>query len=192
VIKEDIMPNDKRPTLSPRGTASTASRSSSSGTGSTQNYGSTTTNRRADNHHGAGRDQRDNRDPAPALDTSCIQLEKPVAELFDTIADNTACVIAKPQNRDHNKSTQLRGFYDEILMWEQKTRSLSQEQFDEVLPLIRMINARVAYTKGRNLVDQNFFDLVRHCLQQVNSPATMRNCKLFMEAFMGFFKVHGR
>lgn len=187
------MPNDKRPTLSPRGTASTASTTSrsSSGTGSTQSYGGTTS-RRPDTSHGAGRDQRDNRDPAPSLDTSRIQLEKPVAELFDTIADNTARVIANPQSRDHNKSTQLRGFYDEILMWEQKTRSLSQEQFDEVLPLIRMINARVAYAKGRNLVDQNFFDLVRHCLQQVNSPATMRNCKLFMEAFMGFFKVHGR
>ena len=108
------------------------------------------------------------------------------------MADNTARVIANPVKREHNKSTQLRGFYDEILMWEQKTRNMNQEQFDELLPLIRMINAKVAYAKGRGLVDQNFFDLIRHCLHQVKSPATMRNCKLFLEAFMGFFKVYGK
>ncbi|MDP2505796.1 type III-A CRISPR-associated protein Csm2 [Oceanobacter sp. 3_MG-2023] len=130
--------------------------------------------------------------PAAVLDTNAIQLETPVASLFDTIADNTAKTIANPSNNNHNKSTQLRGFYDEIVSWEQKSRNMSQEQFEEVLPLIRMINAKVAYAKGRGLVDQNFFDLIRHCLHQVKSPATMRSCKLFLEALMGFFKVYGK
>jgi CRISPR-associated protein Csm2 len=137
-------------------------------------------------------DRDQNRSPAASLDTSDIQLESPQANLFDTVADNTAKVIANPGNRNHNKSTQLRGFYDEILMWEQKTRGFNQAQFDEVLPLIRMINAKVAYAKGRDLVDDNFFDLIRHCLQQVKNPTTMHHCKLFMEAFMGFFKVYGK
>ena len=129
---------------------------------------------------------------ARTLDTSGIVLASPSAQLFDTIADNTAKIIAATEAGDDNKSTQLRGFYDEVVMWEQKSRRMTDEQFSEVLPLIRMINAKVAYAKGRKLVDDNYFNLIRHCLQQVESPATMRNCKLFLEAFMGFFKVYGK
>ncbi|MGB1091175.1 MAG: type III-A CRISPR-associated protein Csm2 [Oceanobacter sp.] len=129
---------------------------------------------------------------ARPLDTSSIVLATPSAQLFDTVADRTAKIIAETDSRDANKSTQLRGFYDEIVMWEQKSRRMTDEQFSEVLPLIRMINAKVAYAKGRKLVDDNYFNLIRHCLQQVESPATMRNCKLFLEAFMGFFKVYGK
>lgn len=76
-------------------------------------------------------------------------------------------------------------------MWEQRTLRMSPEEFKEHLPLIRMLNAKVAYAKGRKLVDENFFTLMRHCLGQVEDYPSLRQCKLFLEAFMGFFKVYG-
>ena len=122
---------------------------------------------------------------------SDIDFSSPSADLFDRTAENIAISISRPQVKNANKPTQLRGFYDELVMWEQKCRDLSQEEFLEQLPLIRMINAKVAYAKGRELVDENYFQLMRHCLGKVENRETLRNCKLFLEAFMGFFKVYG-
>ena len=61
-------------------------------------------------------------------------------------------------------------------------------KFDEYLPFIRMINAKAAYALGRNLVDDNYVKLINESLKQVDSTETLRNFKLFMEAFMGFYK----
>jgi len=127
---------------------------------------------------------------APSIKLDDIQLAEPSAALFDDIAERTAKVIASTSMRNGNKSTQLRSFYDEIVMWEQRCRNLNDENLAEQLPLIRMLNAKVAYAKGRELVDDNFFQLMRHCLGQVNNRNTLRHCKLFLEAFMGFYKVH--
>ena len=41
-------------------------------------------------------------------------------DLFDRIAGETARCIAKSGGSDKNKSTQLRKYYDELAMWEQK------------------------------------------------------------------------
>jgi CRISPR-associated protein Csm2 len=119
------------------------------------------------------------------IDTNNIQLQDIKAELFDDVARMTAEIIA--DNRNSNKPTQLRRFYDEIVMWENKT-SQHPEKFTDYLPFIRMLNAKAAYAKGRKLVDDNYVKLLNDCLKQVDSDKTMRNFKLFMEAFMGFYK----
>lgn len=62
------------------------------------------------------------------------------------------------------------------------------EKFDEYLPFIRMLNAKAAYARGRKLVDDNFVGLLNSGLQQVTNPETLHTFKLFMEAFMGFYK----
>lgn len=149
------------------------------------------------NHHyqqrGGFRSQHQQEEKA-TLDLDAINLAQPAASLFDEVAEAVAKKIAQPEGRgrDLNKGTQLRGFYDELVMWEQKSRRMTEAEFEQHLPLIRMINAKVAYAKGRELVDINYLALMKHCLGQVNSPASLRNCKLFMEAFMGFFKLYGK
>ena len=40
-------------------------------------------------------------------------------------------------------------------------------------------------------VTQEYVDLMRECIAQVSDRSTLRNCKLFFEAFMGFYKVYG-
>lgn len=122
-----------------------------------------------------------------AIDYNKIKFGKPLeAELFNSVAHRAAKVIAN-DNRRANKSTQLRRFYDELVLWENRTRQQA-DKFDEFLPFIRMMNAKTAYAKGRDLVSQKFVDLMSHTLQQVTSPETLTHCKLFWEAFMGFYK----
>jgi CRISPR-associated protein Csm2 len=53
-----------------------------------------------------------------------------------------------------------------------------------------MINAKAAYAEGRKpkLVTTDFVYLMRNTLAQVTDPETLTHCKLFWEAFMGFYK----
>ena len=110
------------------------------------------------------------------------------SELFNSIAQQAARRVAgdDPRKSD-NKPTQLRKFYDEIVLWDSKVM-MHPEKFDEYLPFIRMMNAKAAYAKGRKLVDDNFVNLMHKGLQQVVCPETLHTFKLFMEAFMGFYK----
>lgn len=128
-----------------------------------------------------------------SLDTSRIQFKQITADLFDAVAKQTAQNIAA--NAKSNKPTQLRKFYDEIVMWDQKITLTPNkpEKLAECLPFIKMLNAKVAYAEGRKtsgqgLVDSNYVTLISTCLQQVDSPETLHTFKLFMEAFMGFYK----
>jgi CRISPR-associated protein Csm2 len=115
-----------------------------------------------------------------------INLKQIDAELFNSTAKHEAQKVAKGGDRV-NKPTQLRRFYDEVVMWENKS-TLHPEKFVEYLPFIRMINAKAAYAQGRKLVDDNFVGMMNDCLKQVESTETLRIFKLFMEAFMGFYK----
>ncbi|MDP7134709.1 MAG: type III-A CRISPR-associated protein Csm2 [Planctomycetota bacterium] len=125
--------------------------------------------------------------PQEKLDTSRITFSPVEAELFNEIADKTAKTISSCRDNNRNKSTQIRKFYDELCMWEEKVRR-EPEEFNSYLPFIKMLNAKAAYANGRKLVDDNFNDLMEHCMKQVSSAKDLRTCKTFFEAFMGFLK----
>ena len=111
--------------------------------------------------------------------------------LFDDIAREAANIIGK--GRGNNKPTQLRKFYDELLLWEEKVNGGGSEEsgkrLRKYLPMIRMLNAKAAYAKGRKHVNADFVALLRRCLEQLEEdPETLRHARLFFEAFMGFYK----
>ena len=120
-----------------------------------------------------------------------INLKEPSDTLFSDVAEQYAQRIADAGQQRKNRSTQLRGFYDEILNWESRSRVMSDQQFKESIPLIKMLIAKVTYANGRDHVTQEYVDLMRECITQVNDRASLRNCKLFFEAFMGLYKVYG-
>ena len=117
-----------------------------------------------------------------------ISFAKPInPDLFDGLAQEAAQRVSRSP-KSENKSTQLRRFYDEIVLWD--TRVAQQPaKFDEFLPLIRMLNAKAAYAQGRKLVDATFVGLLRETLHQVKDPESMTTCKRFWEGFMGFYKL---
>ncbi|MBF0307994.1 MAG: type III-A CRISPR-associated protein Csm2 [Magnetococcales bacterium] len=120
------------------------------------------------------------------MNTTGIILNNIQKDLFDGVAERVAKDLAA--NRQSNKPTQLRRFYDEICQWTEKVDG-KDETYKTLSPFIHMLNAKTAYAFGRNkLVDANFVELIRYCLNQVNNAETLGNFKLFMEAVMGFYK----
>lgn len=116
-----------------------------------------------------------------------INFASPDAELFDSTAEQIAKQVSGVRG-EVNRSTQLRRFYDEVCTWDAKVKQKPAD-FDKYLPLIRMLNAKVAYAEGRRLVDAQFSSLMRDCLRKVTDVASFNNFKLFFEAFLGFYKV---
>ncbi|MEF3193494.1 MAG: type III-A CRISPR-associated protein Csm2 [Halothiobacillaceae bacterium] len=143
-----------------------------------------------------GRPNQNRREEAPYQQEdsgwlSNIRFAAPAPELFNTIAKNAAQRVARA-DPNRNKPSQLRRFYDELLLWETRVsqQPLNEQaaKFTEYLPFIRMLNAKAAYAEGRKLVDSNFIKLLQHTLSEVESPQTLTTCKYFWEAFMGFYK----
>lgn len=127
-------------------------------------------------------------DPKLAPLLARISLREPAAELFDTVAQQIAEILARGGS---NKSSQIRRFYDEVTRYADRTRGNGLEQFRKVLPFIRMINARVAYAAQRKvgtgtLVDQNFQEFMKACLGQVDSSETLQMFRSLFEAVIGF------
>lgn len=149
--------------------------------------------------------------PRTEIDQSAIRLVSPGIDLFDATAKRVAEELAQPEvlekrwnKRERsdeyrvkrlsnaNKSTQLRKFYDELCLWHAKSPDM--ESFTNNLPFIKMLNAKVAYAKGREHVDDKFLLLVSVCLEQVSSAdeqgfKALKNMKLFLEAILGFYKA---
>lgn len=111
-------------------------------------------------------------------------------EIFSNIAQRAAQYIKS--NKNVNKTTQLRKFYDELAMWNdrvQLVRENKEVKFKELVPFIKMLKAKVAYAEGRKHVDKNFTEVFNRCIDQANNVETLRDAKLFMEAVMGFCKL---
>ncbi|HHW7506439.1 TPA: type III-A CRISPR-associated protein Csm2 [Mannheimia haemolytica] len=110
-------------------------------------------------------------------------------EIFSTIAEETAKHIKA--NNNANKTSQLRKFYDELAMWNDRVQTAQNrdEKYQELVPFIKMLKAKVAYAQGRKHIDANFSDAFNQCIDQINSSETLRDAKLFMEAVMGYCKL---
>ena len=129
--------------------------------------------------------------------------------IFSKIAEDAAKHIYYENDKPtkSNKSTQIRKFYDELCMWENKVNrvnlnSINKEEkeqkrkdsFQQYAPFIYMMKAKVAYSQARksggaNLVNENFSQVFNQCINQIKDHKTLRRAKLFMEAVMGFYKL---
>lgn len=142
-----------------------------------------------------------------AIPNSRIVFGKALAEdVFSEVAKEKSYEIFQGGldqrgNQSKNKSTQLRKFYDELVMWTdkvhaigklesgQKSSDVRETRYKDSAPFIKMMNAKVAYAKGRNHVDDSFEAMFSHCIQSIKDAETLKHAKLFMEAFMGFYKA---
>ena len=132
------------------------------------------------------------RETGPTLDTSAISFGDSInPKLYSDVAENCAKEVARQiGGREVNKGTQLRRFYDELVMLQGKVGNC-KERFDAQAPYIQMLKAKVAYAVGRKKVDANFDRLLRHVVDAASDHKRLAQAKLFMEAFMAFYKVHG-
>lgn len=120
-----------------------------------------------------------------------LKLSAPLnSKIFSEVAEVAAESIS--QNKDINKSTQLRKFYDELTMWHDKVFQAAsrEEAYQNAAPFIQMLKAKAAYSKGRKHVDDNFVDVFNQIIGQIHSPDSLKNAKLFFEAVLGFRKAN--
>ncbi|MCW2313119.1 type III-A CRISPR-associated protein Csm2 [Rhodoferax antarcticus] len=133
--------------------------------------------------------------PRPTISVNDIVLASPVpVTLFCDIAQDKAASVFQAGDGRKNKSTQLRKFYDELVMWFDKvqlerTKEARASKYAELAPFIKMMNAKVAYARGRDHVDECFEQMFSHLIRQITDAETLKHAKLFMEAFMGFYKA---
>lgn len=135
------------------------------------------------------------RPAAPSFDTTPVKLGADMPDtLFADIAQQAARSLRDSGGDRKNKSSQLRKFYDELVMWHdrvafEKTADARAAKYRELAPFIKMMNAKVAYACGRGHVDKNFESLFSHLIRQIACPATLKHAKFFMEAVLGFLKA---
>lgn len=153
---------------------------------------------------GRGPSQKQNpkKDVPPPIDTARVILQGEIAsDLYSTVADDMAKNVCGHATQTKNKSTQIRKFYDELVMWDdrmiQKQKDCTSQQeidkvFRRILPYVQMLRAKVAYSKGRKLVDVNFEKLMNTMLEQISSPEELHRAKLFFESFLCFMKGRER
>lgn len=142
--------------------------------------------------------------PAASIKVDDIRFSPIPEELFGDIAKEKAKTIweaglkrdrsGKP-HLEKNKATQLRKFYDEMLLWHEKVHhepsaDAKAAKYAELAPFIKMMKAKVVYAKGRDHVDENFEKLFTHLVDKIVDADSLYLAKLFMEAFMGFYKEH--
>lgn len=132
--------------------------------------------------------------PRITISVADVQLKNIPATLFSDIAQDKARTIAAARVGNKNNSTQLRRFYDELVMWYERvqferTPAERSAKYEEVAPFIQMLVAKVAYARGRDHVDECFETLFAHLIRQISDADSLRHAKLFMEAFMGFYKA---
>ena len=128
-----------------------------------------------------------------------IQLQAPLqANIFSDIAARAAEYIS--QNKEQNKASQIRKYYDELLLWHNKIQQeqgdeARQKKYHDAAPFIQMLKAKVAYARGRKsggktLLDDNFVAIFNRLIDQISDPATLKNAKLFFEAMLGYRKYY--
>ena len=124
-------------------------------------------------------------------------------ELFDKTAENWAKRIAFESDENgnilkdsrgterlsKNMPTQLRRFYDELVMWDERGAKPNSD-FNSILPFVYMMKSKVAYARGRGNVDKTFQNFINKMIGQITDQKTLNNAKLFMEAMMGFYKQY--
>ncbi|HDR1287299.1 type III-A CRISPR-associated protein Csm2 [Pasteurella multocida] len=112
------------------------------------------------------------------------------ATIFSDIAEQAAKKIKS--NKNANNTTQLRKFYGELAMWNDRVQLYKTDRnakFNELLPFIKMMKAKVAYARSRKHIDDQFLRIFSRCIDEITSVDTLKDAKLFMEAVMGYCKL---
>lgn len=116
------------------------------------------------------------------------------SELFSSKAELLAKAVFDASDNKVNKPTQLRKFYDEVVRFDSMLKSVSpdkqNEEFEKMLPYLKMLNAKAAYAMGRDLVTKEFKDFISKSLEQVKNKNDFELFNGLFEAFMGFYKYY--
>ena len=110
-------------------------------------------------------------------------------DLFSSKAEGLAQKIYNEGNNKTNKPTQIRNFYDEVLRFDSMLKT-NPKEFDNILPYLKMLNAKAAYAMGRDLVSKGFKDFISTSLNQIKDKDDFDAFAGLFEAFVGYYKFY--
>lgn len=110
-------------------------------------------------------------------------------DLFSTDAEILAKKVAEDGTKTCNKRSQIRKFYDEVLNFSARVGK-DPIEFEQMLPYLKMLNAKAAYAKGRGLISDSFKNFLSNSLQQVNDKDDFEVFTGLFEAFMGYYRLY--
>lgn len=110
-------------------------------------------------------------------------------DLFSGKADTLAKKIYDEASNKLNKPTQIRKFYDEVLRFDSMLKT-NPSDFENILPYLKMLNAKAAYAMGRDLVSKSFKDFISNSLNQIKDKDDFDAFASLFEAFMGYYKFY--
>lgn len=119
------------------------------------------------------------RQQAPVLFPEIVLDYKVDKNLFDKTAHDVAKAI------EQTKPAQIRAFYDYVIKLEQDAQT---QNFSEILPFVKMLNSKAAYSKTRGYASDEFVKMINICVNQVKEKENLRVFKLFFESVIGFAK----
>ena len=96
---------------------------------------------------------------------------------------------AKPKLNE----TQIRKFFNEVKFFEKrlKDNNNSDECFEKIFPLIKMLKAKVAYAFGRRVVPKEFVDFLNKNINEIKSKKDFQAFALHFEAIVGYYYEKG-
>ncbi|MBF0345883.1 MAG: type III-A CRISPR-associated protein Csm2 [Nitrospirae bacterium] len=113
-------------------------------------------------------------------------------DLFSGKADEIAKKLTsdRKESRDKsNKSSQIRKFYDEVIMFNRRVKD-NPSEFEKILPYLQMLNAKAAYAEGRELISSGFKEFIKKNITQVTEAKDLDVFASFFEAIMGYYKYY--
>lgn len=108
-------------------------------------------------------------------------------DLFSIRAEALAKRVFEEGNNKLNKPTQIRKFYDEVLRFDSMIKT-NPTEFENILPYLRMLNAKAAYAVGRELISKGFKDFISVSLNKIKDKDDFDAFAGLFEAFMGYYK----
>lgn len=110
-------------------------------------------------------------------------------DLFSLTAEKLAREVKESSEKNKDKPTQIRKFYDEVLRFNSIVKT-TPDEFDNILPYLKMLNAKAAYAVGRKLISDKFKSFISDSLSQVKDKEDFDAFVGLFESFIGYYKFY--
>ena len=107
----------------------------------------------------------------------------------ELLTEKAEAIVKEAVNEKKVTSTQMRKFYDDLLILHSKSKIKNEEEFkSEILPLIWFTKAKLAYNVGRNVLPLSFKKNIDSYINLIESKKDFDNFILFYQAIIGYTK----
>ncbi len=111
-------------------------------------------------------------------------------EMLEALAENEAKKLSNAAIKNKEMTTtQLRKFFNEVKALEKRLRDNgdSDEYFNKIMPLVKMLKAKISYSSGRKNVTKEFEEFILSKIDKIRDKNDFKAFVLHFEAVVGYF-----